>query len=100
MDIVLRRNEGHIVVSMSGRFVFDCHRDFRSVMCRSLQEASTEVHFDLGGIDYVDSAALGMLQVLSDKARAAGKRVVLRNSQGNIRALLGIAGIDRLLPVA
>lgn len=100
MDIALSQAEGRTVVALRGRFVFASHRDFRGAMERSLQGRPGEVEFDLGGVDYVDSAALGMLQVLGDKARAAGKKVVLRNSRGDIRALLGIAGIDRLLPVA
>lgn len=93
MNIALNRADGHLVVALRGRFVFECHRDFRSVVERSLKDASSEVQFDLTGVDYLDSAALGMLQILRDKAEAAGKRVVLCNSRREVGALLDMAGI-------
>lgn len=100
MDIELRNNEGHTLVALRGRFVFDCHRDFRGVMNRSLKEAGDQVHLDLGGVDYLDSAALGMLHVLNDKARTAGKKIMLCNSQGAVKELLSLARIDQLFATA
>lgn len=94
MDISMKSGEDRTVVSLCGRFVFECHRDFRAVVDRSLEAAPVEVDLDLGGVDYVDSAALGMLLVLGAKARKAHKTVTLCNSQGYVRDLLQLAHID------
>lgn len=47
-------------------------------------------------VDYVDSAALGMLLLLRDHA-GEGRRVTLRNARGQPREVLLMAKFDRMV---
>jgi anti-anti-sigma factor len=61
--------------------------------------ASPEVRrivVDLRGTAYVDSAALGMLLILRDKATAAGKTVAIASAPGTVRDILRIANFEKL----
>lgn len=87
-------------VRLEGRFDFDTHREFRSTVEAVLQDpASTLVRIDLGGVDYLDSSALGMLLMLRDKASATNRKVALANSRGNVRQVLEIANFGKLFAI-
>lgn len=51
---------------------------------------------DLRGTAYVDSAALGMLLILRDKAVAVGKTVAITSVPGTVRDILRIANFEKL----
>lgn len=89
------------VVSLSGRFDFNRHREFRGA-CDPLLEnpALTVVQVDLGQVDYMDSSALGMLLMLRDKANAAKKTVELVNVRGSVKQVLEIANFSKLFVIA
>lgn len=51
---------------------------------------------DLRNTAYIDSAALGMLLILRDKAVAAGKTVAIASVPGTVRDILRIANFEKL----
>ena len=51
---------------------------------------------DLRTTSYIDSAALGMLLILRDKALAAGKTVGIASVPGTVREILRIANFEKL----
>lgn len=88
------------VVSLSGRFDFNRHREFRSACDPLLEDSQVQsVHVDLGQVDYMDSSALGMLLMLRDKANAAKKQVELMNVRGNVKQVLEIANFGKLFSI-
>ena len=88
------------VVSLSGRFDFNRHREFRSACDPLLEDSQVQsVHVDLGQVDYMDSSALGMLLMLRDKAKSSGKTVCLANARGSVRQVLDIANFGKLFPI-
>jgi anti-anti-sigma factor len=92
MNISLGKHADGTMIALQGRFVFETHREFRRVVAKTLEE-SASLHLDLGGVDYLDSAGLGMLLMLNDKAKALGKKVSLRNSRGSVKDILDITGV-------
>jgi len=88
------------VITLSGRFDFNRHREFRSACDPLLEDAQVQVlQVDLGQVDYMDSSALGMLLMLRDKAGAAKKQVVLLNVRGNVKQVLEIANFGKLFSI-
>jgi anti-anti-sigma factor len=66
------------VVTLAGRFTFECHGEFRSATDPFLADpAITEIRVRMAGLDYMDASSLGMLLVLREKAELKGKNVVL-----------------------
>lgn len=93
-------SEGRAVISLQGRFDFNSHRDFRASIDATVGNPQVnEVKVDLGEVDYLDSSALGMLLILRDKTRAAGKTMGLINCRGSVRQVLDIANFGKLFAI-
>lgn len=94
-------SNGKAVVRLQGRFDFSAHREVRDC-CGSLLAAAEvrELELDMGGLDYMDSSALGMLLLLKERADAASKRVALQNCKGAVRQVLDIANFGKIFSIA
>jgi anti-anti-sigma factor len=94
-------NNGKAVVRLQGRFDFSAHRELRDCCGKLLDAAEVnELDIDFGGVDYLDSSALGMLLLLKERADAARKRVALHNCKGTVRQVLDIANFGRIFSIA
>ena len=87
------------VVKLSGRFTFDNHKEFRSAFSQQLAGKSNQINIDFGSVEYIDSAALGMLLLARERAGEQGKTVTLTNCQGPVKAVLDIANFQRLFSI-
>jgi anti-anti-sigma regulatory factor len=86
-----------LTLQLGTRFDFDCHQSFR----RAYESPPGPFHeyvVDLASTDYVDSAALGMLLVLRDRAGSAKVRVI--NSRPAARKVFQIANFATLFDIA
>lgn len=85
------------VIKLSGRFDFSALRSFRDSYEPALAAPDSEViELNLGTVEYIDSAALGMLLLLRDKAKAVNKEVVLSGCRGTVLQLLEVANFGQL----
>jgi anti-anti-sigma factor len=88
-------------LSLSGRFDFTAHREFRQGYESALKQAGvTGLEVDLGGVDYIDSSALGMLLMLKENAEREKMRLVLTNCTGSVRRVLDIANFGKLFTLS
>jgi len=78
---------------ITGRFDFRCVKDFQA----ALQHDSATWVVDLAAVDYIDSAALGMLLLLRERAK--GARVAVRHLRGQPREVLMMAKFDRMFAI-
>lgn len=85
------------VVRLSCRFDFNCIREFKELYDPLLNDSAIGlIEIDMGGVDYLDSTALGMLLALRDKAKGAKKDVKLGGCRGVTRKVLEVANFDKL----
>lgn len=96
MQASVSNNDNKTTIVLQGRFDFNAHREFREAVDEAMPEDSREIRVDLGGVDYLDSSALGMLLMLRDKARSVSKEVVLVNARGAPKQVLDIANFGKL----
>jgi anti-anti-sigma factor len=96
MQTNVSNRDNKTVIVLQGRFDFNSHREFREAVDQAVKEASREIHVDLGGVDYLDSSALGMLLMLRDKAKGAGKEVALASVRGSVKQVIDIANFGKL----
>jgi HptB-dependent secretion and biofilm anti anti-sigma factor len=100
MDVSVLNDSDKSVIRLSGRFDFNAHREFRDAMDKALAQSDVpSIHVDMGEVSYLDSSALGMLLMVRDKARAAGKSVSLANTRGSVRQVLDIANFGKLFTI-
>ncbi len=96
MQTSLTNRDGKTVIVLEGRFDFNSHREFREAIDQAVKETPRDIRVDLGAVEYLDSSALGMLLMLRDKAKAAGKEVALAHARGPVKQVIDIANFGKL----
>lgn len=90
-------SNGEARLKLVGRFDFNSHREFRAAYETVLENAEVRtLVIDLGGVDYLDSSALGMLLMVRDKVGSANKAILLANAQSGVKQVLDIANFSKL----
>lgn len=85
------------IIRMPSRFDYHLSHDFRRTVGDIIgRDEGNEIVVDFSATDYLDSAGLGMLLVLRDSARNAGKPVVLTRATGHVRKVLETAHFGKL----
>lgn len=101
MQTSMQISNGRAVVVLRGRFDFNAHRAFRNSCNSSLASSAVrELELDFGGVEYLDSSALGMLLLLKEHADTVHKPVVLSNCRGRVKATLHGANFDQIFSMA
>ena len=100
MDINVQIRNSSARISLSGRFDFDLHRDFSNVYSPLLANAAVkEIEIELSKVDYLDSAALGMLMLLNERAKDAGKSILLLNISDVVSKIFAVANFHRMFKI-
>lgn len=87
------------VVSLSGELTFVDHPVFRTMTTRLMQAKSSPSVIDLAGLQFIDSAGLGMLLVARDEAKRANRALVLRHPAGQVKRMFEISKFETLFSV-
>ena len=94
-------SSGRAVLILRGRFDFNAHCTFRDSCNTALASPDVrELELDLGGVDYFDGVALGMLLLLKEHADQVRKPVVLTNCRGIVKETLARARFDQIFSMA
>lgn len=94
------KENGTAVLRLSGRFDFSVFRPFRELYEPLLSDTDINIiQLNFAAVEYVDSAALGMLLMLRDKSAKLGKKVVLSECGGNVQQLLEVANFQQLFDI-
>jgi anti-anti-sigma factor len=100
MQTQVRTHAGIAKIVLEGRFDFGSHRDFKTSYETPLGASDVrELEIDMGGVEYLDSSALGMLLILRERAGATNKRVAITNCRGAVKQVLDIANFSKLFPM-
>ena len=98
IDIQVREHSARI--TMSGRFDFEVHRDFKNAYMALLDRpAVREIEIEMSKVNYLDSAALGMLMLLHERAKEAHKPVVLLNASCEASQLMEVANFSKIFTI-
>ncbi len=88
-------NEKKITIVLSERFDFSCHGDFRDAY-QSVDPTQFDITVDFKRTDYIDSAALGMLLVLRERAGGDQARITIKGCQPTVQQILDITHFEKL----
>lgn len=95
---VAKDKDGWVTITVGGRFDFSTHAAFRAA-CDSELVKGARVKVDLRRVDYLDSAALGMLLLLREQEGRRAEKVVLEVSSKEVAGILKVAAFDQLFEV-
>ncbi|WP_035060249.1 STAS domain-containing protein [Andreprevotia chitinilytica] len=89
---------GHALIQLNGNFTYESHREFKQTTTNALAADDVkEIELDFSNVGYMDSAALGMLLLLNE--RVDGRKVVLTNCKGTVKAVLDIANFSKIFEI-
>ncbi|HLP96878.1 MAG TPA: STAS domain-containing protein [Sideroxyarcus sp.] len=88
-------------IHIDGRFDFLVHREFKKAYMAMLDNPTIqEIEVNMRQLDFIDSAALGMLMLLRERAQAANKSIVLSNPSEHVSMLLWVASFHKLFAIS
>jgi anti-anti-sigma factor len=84
---------------LSEKITFSDLEGFREII-RKMQEASaSENVMDLSGVEFIDSAGLGMLLLAKDEVGKFSSRLVLKQPQGQVKRMFDVAQFDKMFEI-
>ncbi|HUA51389.1 MAG TPA: STAS domain-containing protein [Candidatus Sulfotelmatobacter sp.] len=92
-------SDGNALAALSGQLTFTDHGAFRDMARHLVASKAGRLTIDFGGVEFIDSAGLGMLLLLREEAGATGRPVVLRNAQGQVKRMFAVSRFDTLFVV-
>lgn len=87
---------GQAVIRVAGRFTFTDYTTFRAVVGDTLANKPKKLSFDLKDLEFLDSAALGMLLLARDEAGKIDASVAIRGASGQVERVLDVARFKTL----
>lgn len=88
-----------IIMSLHGAFTFKDHHSFRAMLDQLGASHGRRHVLDLSKLEFLDSAALGMLLIADDEARSAGWTMTLRRPSPQIARLLELASMNEMFAI-
>ena len=87
------------VIALEGAFTFKDHHSFRTLL-NDLNASPGRRHaLDLSLLEFLDSAALGMLLIADDEAKAGGWTLTLRKPSGDVAKLMELSSMESLFTI-
>jgi anti-anti-sigma factor len=94
VEVNIHVDQKTVTLRLNGSFTYSAYLTFKEAIQRVLLSHDThEVHIDFSNVDYVDSAALGMLSFFNKHAQHL--KIHLCNCKGLVKAVLAMALQDQ-----
>jgi len=99
VEYAIRETGADVEVQVKGRLTFSDHKTFRDIVKSLDSHRNKSWVIELSGLDFIDSAGLGMLLIVRDAASQHGAKVVLRGAREQAKRLIQVARFDSLFTV-
>lgn len=96
MNYKTELSDGKTTVEVTGRFTFGDHSSFRKLIEEVRSHGTPILVLNISGVEFIDSAGLGMLLLARDEGEKNGMEVILRGAQGQVKRMLEVARFDTL----
>ena len=100
MQAELTTKQDTAVIRLTGRFDFGGHRDFKRCYEAALSDSGVRtITIDLKLVEYLDSAALGMLLLLKQQAEARSLPIALLNCGPLVKEIFDVANFGQIFDI-
>ena len=96
MEIVKDLRQGSYEITLKGKFTFSDHPSFREILQNIAQKEVRQVVLHMSGVEFVDSAALGMLLLARDEAEKHQKHLIISGAAGQVKKMFEMARFNTL----
>lgn len=92
-------SEAGVQIYLVGQLTFESHLKFREVIDAVATLRASNISLDISGLDGMDSAGLGLLLLMQEKAEEIGALFQLLGPQGKVKDLITVSRFDTLIPI-
>lgn len=96
MKYQISEKNGIATALVSGQMTFDDRAEADPLASGLMASAPQRVVVDLSELDYIDSAGLGILLTLREKAQESGAVIAIAGMTGSVKEVLELACFDTL----
>ncbi|MBM3617054.1 MAG: STAS domain-containing protein [Alphaproteobacteria bacterium] len=100
MDYTTDWRDSTCRLNIKGTFTFSDNAKFREILSLLKDEKVAILELDLSDLQFIDSAALGMLLLLHDEAQKKQKRVSISGAQGQIKKMLQLSNFEEIFNIS
>jgi len=99
MEYSTQQSGDSMEIKLTGRLTFDDQKTFRDIL-KSLDDTScSKWVVDVTGLEYIDSAGLGLLLRIRNSGETSNASTALRiSNEGQVREMMDIACFDQMFP--
>ena len=97
MDYQEEASEGLLALRIAGRMTFNDHIEMKRITRDAVAEGRKAVMIDLSDLEFIDSAAIGMLLILKEEVHKIGGTMSLENPRGRVAKVFAAAKIGELI---
>ena len=72
---------------------------FRETIENQIKTQVPEIILDCSELSYMDSTGMGVLIELRNKTKEMGQKIIMMNPRPNIKKLLTLTGVDKIIEV-
>ncbi len=97
--ISVSRSDTETIISIIGQFVFDLHRPFRATYLEEKGAQKKQFIVDMSCVEYLDSAAIGMLLTMRDETGAEDREIIIKNAHGQVLRTLEVTNMNKFFQI-
>ncbi len=99
MDYRIDLSDQQCEIFFNGRLTFNDHAKMRMLIKEAIAEPSKQIVFDLGELQFIDSAAVGMFLIAREEFEGRQKKLTLRNATGQVKRVITVSQLSKLITV-
>ena len=93
------QNNDVVTVKLSDKLTFDDHGNFRDLLKEISTVGSKRCVMDIGELESIDSAGLGMLMIAFEASEKEDWQLVIARPQGQVKRMLEITEFGKLMTI-
>ena len=99
MEFNIQNNSTERLVNLKGRLTFTDHEQFREITASLGEAGASKCVLDLSGLEFIDSAGLGLLLLVSEAAKEHDIAVSIRGAHDQVHKMLEITRFSEMIPI-
>ena len=98
MEFQVHEAKDMMEIRLTGRLTFDDYDKFRAITAIAEGPRQTRLVLDVSGVDYIDSAGLGMFVVFKEAAERTNTPIFIGGAQGLVKKLMDLVNFHQVIP--
>jgi anti-anti-sigma factor len=99
MECLQNRDGRSLELRLRGKFTFANHSSFKPILADIQAKQFDKVELNLKELEFIDSAALGILLLLQEEIKKTHGTLTIRSPQGQVQKMLKIANFSSVFHV-